>query len=128
MSKKIIMSAGAPAAVGPYSQAVEAGGFVFCSGQIPLDPKTGGMVAGGVSAATERVILNLQAVLAEAGAGLKDVVKTTVFLSDINDFAAMNEVYARFFAESLPARATIQAAKLPKGSLVEIEAVAFKKD
>ena len=126
MSKKIITSAHAPAAVGPYSQAVEAGGFVFCSGQIPLDPKTGEMVAGGIAAATERVILNLQAVLAEAGAGLRDVVKTTVFLSDINDFAAMNEVYARFFGESLPARATVQAAKLPKGSLVEIEAVAFK--
>ncbi len=127
MSKKIIASNDAPAAVGPYSQAVEAGGFIFCSGQIPLDPKTGEMETGGVAAATERVILNLEAVLSAAGAGLEDVVKTTVFLADMNDFAAMNEVYAKYFGKSLPARGTVQAAKLPKGAIVEIECIAAKK-
>ena len=126
MEKKIIKSSDAPAAVGPYSQAIEAGGFVFCSGQIPIDPKTGEMVSSNTAAATETVISNLKAVLAAAGLGLENVVKTTVFLSDINDFGAMNEVYAKHFSDNPPARACVQAARLPKGSLVEIEAIAYK--
>jgi len=128
MEKKIIATDAAPGAIGPYSQAVTAGGFVFCSGQIPLDPATGEMVGGDVAAATERVILNLQAVLAAAGLGLDDVVKTTVYLSSMSDFAAMNEVYAKYFGSSRPARATVQAAALPRGALVEIDAVAAGKE
>jgi 2-iminobutanoate/2-iminopropanoate deaminase len=124
MEKKIISTDKAPAAIGPYSQAVEAGGFVFCSGQIPLDPATGAMVSDNVAAATERVILNLIEVLAAAGAGLSGVVKTTVYLSNMNDFAAMNEVYSKYFGDARPARATVQSAALPKGALVEIDAVA----
>ena len=127
MEKKIISTAEAPEAVGPYSQAVAAGGFVFCSGQIPLDPATGEMVADSVSAATERVLLNLKAVLAAAGLGLSNVVKTTVYLKDMSDFSAMNEVYARFFGSEPPARACVEAARLPKDSLVEVEAVALDK-
>ncbi|MFA6451801.1 MAG: RidA family protein [bacterium] len=126
MEKRITFSPDAPAAVGPYSQAIEAGGFVFCSGQIPIDPKTGEMVSSNVADATEIVISNLKAVLAAAGAGLKDVVKTSVFLADMNDFAAMNEVYAKHFSDMPPARACVQAAKLPKGALVEIESIAYK--
>jgi 2-iminobutanoate/2-iminopropanoate deaminase len=126
MGKKIISSNEAPAAVGPYSQAIEANGFVFCSGQIPIDPRTGEMVSSNTAAATEVVISNLKAVLAAAGLGLKDVVKTSVFLADMNDFAEMNEVYGRHFSDSPPARACVQAAKLPKGALVEIEAIAAK--
>jgi 2-iminobutanoate/2-iminopropanoate deaminase len=127
MEKKIISSSEAPAAVGPYSQAIAAGGFVFCSGQIPIDPRTGEMVSDNVAAATEIVISNLKAVLAAAGLGLKDVVKTTVFLANMEDFASMNEVYAHHFNELPPARATVQAAKLPKAALVEIEAIAVKQ-
>jgi 2-iminobutanoate/2-iminopropanoate deaminase len=122
--RETVTTNGAPAAIGPYSQAVKAGGFVFCSGQIPLDPATGKMVEGGIGEQTERVLRNLEAVLAASGAALPDVVKTTVFLADLADFPAMNRVYGTFFPDSPPARATIQAAALPAGARVEIEAVA----
>ena len=122
--KRIIKTNGAPQAIGPYSQAVLAGGFVFASGQIPLDPRTGEFVAGGVAEQTEQVLRNLSALLEAAGTGLDRVVKTTVFLADLNDFAAMNEVYGRYFNEDAPARATVQAARLPRDARVEIEAIA----
>jgi 2-iminobutanoate/2-iminopropanoate deaminase len=115
----------APAAIGPYSQAIKAGGFVFASGQIPIDPQTGEFVAGGVAEQTERVLKNLAAVLEAAGSSLDQVVKTTVFLADMKEFAAMNEVYGRFFADMPPARATVAAAGLPRDARVEIEAVAL---
>jgi len=124
--KEIITSAEAPAAVGPYSQATVAGGFIFCSGQIPLNPVTGEMENSDVATATRRVLSNLAAVLKAAGVGFQDVVKTSVFLSDMKDFAAMNGVYGEYFAENPPARACVAPAALPKGALVEIEAVAFK--
>jgi 2-iminobutanoate/2-iminopropanoate deaminase len=114
----------APKAIGPYSQAIVADGWVFCSGQIPLDPATGEVVQGDVSAQTERVMKNLTAVLQAAGASLSVVVKTTVFLADMADFAAMNEVYGRHFGEHRPARATVAAAGLPRGVRVEIECIA----
>lgn len=114
----------APAAIGPYAQAVRCGGFLFCSGQIPLDPETGKIVPGGIEAQTERVLRNLEAVLVAGGSALRSVVKTTVYLADLGDFAAMNAVYARFFPGDPPARATIQAAALPAGARVEIDAVA----
>jgi 2-iminobutanoate/2-iminopropanoate deaminase len=116
--REIIKTEGAPAAIGPYSQAVRAGGFIFCSGQIPLDPKTGEFVAGGVAEQTEQVMRNLMAVLEAAGSGLDRIVKTTVFLADMNDFAAMNEVYGRYFQENPPARVTVQAARLPRDARV----------
>jgi len=119
-----VQTAGAPAAIGPYSQAVVAGGMVFCSGQIPLDPATGQMVAGDVSAQTRRVLDNLGAVLAAAGSSFAHVVKTSIFLADLNDFAAVNAVYAEYFTGDYPARTTIQVAALPKGSRVEIEVLA----
>ncbi len=115
----------APAAIGPYSQAIVAGGFVFTAGQIALDPATGQLVEGDVAVQTERVMLNLAAVLEEAGSGLARVVKTTVFLADMADFAAMNEVYGRHFGSHKPARSTVQAAGLPRGVKVEIEVVAI---
>lgn len=123
--REIIKTESAPAAIGPYSQAVRAGGFVFASGQIPLDPNTGSMVAGGVAEQTEQVMRNLGALLEAAGTGLDRVVKTTVFLADMNDFSEMNEVYGRYFKESPPARATVQAARLPRDARVEIEAIAL---
>ena len=123
--REIIKTESAPAAIGPYSQAVRAGGFVFASGQIPLDPETGSMVPGGISEQTEQVMRNLSAVLEAAGTGLDLVVKTTVFLADMNEFAAMNEVYGRYFGEDPPARATVQAARLPRDARVEIEVVAL---
>jgi len=115
----------APRAIGPYSQAIKAGGFVFASGQIPIDPQTGQFVAGGVAEQTEQVLKNLSAVLEAAGSGLSHVVKTTVFLADMKEFTAMNEVYGRFFDGEPPARATVAAAGLPKDARVEIEAVAL---
>ena len=118
----------APAAIGPYSQAIKAGGFVFASGQIPIDPKTGEFVAGGIGEQTERVLKNLAAVLEAAGSGLDQVVKTTVFLADMKDFGAMNEVYRRFFNGATPARATVAAAALPRDARVEIEAIAVVSD
>ncbi len=114
----------APAAIGPYAQAVAAGGFLFTSGQLPIDPATGEFVPGGIAEQTEQVLKNIQAVLAAADADLSHLVKTTVFLKDMGDFAAMNAVYARFFPENPPARSTIEVARLPKDSLVEIETVA----
>jgi len=116
----------APQAIGPYSQAIDTGRYVFLSGQIPLDPATGQMIAGDIRAQTERVLRNLEAVLAAAGLRMEHVVKTTVFLVDLNEFTAMNEVYARYFPKSPPARATVQVAALPKGARVEIEAVAAR--
>jgi 2-iminobutanoate/2-iminopropanoate deaminase len=121
----VVRTERAPAAIGPYSQAVTANGWVFCSGQIALDPDTGEVVAGGVEAQTDRVMRNLTAVLEAAGASLSTVVKTTVFLSDMADFQAMNEVYGRHLGEHRPARATVQAAGLPRGVKVEIECVAL---
>jgi 2-iminobutanoate/2-iminopropanoate deaminase len=117
----------APQAIGPYSQAVVADGWVFCSGQIPLDPATMELEQGDIAAQTDLVLKNLRAVLEEAGAALDSVVKTTVFLADMADFAAMNEVYGRHFGTHRPARATVQAAALPKGVDVEIECVARVK-
>ncbi len=122
--RKTVQTEKAPAAIGPYSQAVLTGGFLFCSGQIPIDPATGKMVEGGIEIQTERVLRNLAAVLEEGGASLQSVVKTTVYLADLSDFTAMNGVYGTFFTENPPARATIEAAKLPAGALAEIDAVA----
>ena len=122
--KEIIATDRAPRAIGPYSQAVRAGSVIFASGQIPIDPATGEFVAGGVAEQTEQVMRNLSAVLEAAGSSLNQIVKTTVFLADLNDFTAMNEVYGRFFAETPPARATVQAARLPRDARVEIEAIA----
>jgi 2-iminobutanoate/2-iminopropanoate deaminase len=127
MPRETISTNDAPRAIGPYSQAVIASGrrLLFCSGQIPLDPATGDMVgAGDVRAQAERVMQNLGAVLAAAGAGWSAVAKTTIFLADLQDFGAVNEVYGRYFPKDPPARATVQAAGLPKGALVEIEAIA----
>jgi 2-iminobutanoate/2-iminopropanoate deaminase len=114
----------APKAIGPYSQAVVVDGWVFCSGQIPLDPFTGQMVQEDVAGQTRQVFLNLQHVLAAAGAGFDGVVKTTVYLADMNDFAAMNEVYGTMFSSPAPARSTIQAARLPRDARVEIDVIA----
>lgn len=120
-----IESPAAPAPVGPYSQAIATGGLVFCAGQIPLDPATGKLVDGGIEAQAERVLANVKAVLEAAGTSLARVVKATVFLVDLDDFAGMNGVYARYFAtDPKPARTTIQAARLPAGARVEIEVVA----
>ena len=124
MSTRIVHTDKAPAAIGPYSQAVVANGFLFTAGQIALDPASGQVIDGDVVAQTERVLGNLKAVLEAGGATLDDVVKTTVFLSDMADFPRMNEVYARAFGKSRPARSTIQAAGLPRCVMVEIEAVA----
>jgi len=120
-----VQTENAPAAIGPYSQAIRANGFVYVSGQIPIDPQTGEFVAGGVREQTEQVLKNLSAVLNAAGSGLEHVVKTTVFSADMKEFAAMNEVYARVFANEPPARATVAAAGLPRDARVEIEAVAL---
>lgn len=125
MEKTVIKTAKAPGAIGPYSQAISAGNVIYASGQIPLDPATGVMVPGGIKEQTGRVLLNLQAVLEAAGASLDNVVKTTVYLSDMAQFADMNEVYATFFTGKPPARATVQAAALPKNALVEIDAIAI---
>ena len=114
----------APGAIGPYSQAVKTGNMVFCSGQIPIDPATGEFVSNDVAEQTEQVLKNLIAVLEAAGTNLNNVVKTTVFLADMNDFTAMNEVYSKFFSQNKPARATVQAARLPKDARVEIECIA----
>jgi 2-iminobutanoate/2-iminopropanoate deaminase len=122
--KQTIATAGAPKAIGPYSQAIVAHGLAFLSGQIPLDPSTGKLVEGDVSVQTERVLENLRAVLDACGSSLARVVKTTVFLQDMDDFPKMNEVYARYFAEHPPARSTVQAARLPRDVKVEIDAVA----
>ena len=122
--KEIISTENAPGAIGPYSQAVKAGNMVFCSGQIPIDIETGEFVSDDVAEQTEQVLRNLSAVLEAAGTKIENVVKTTVFLADMNDFVAMNEVYAKYFSENKPARATVQAARLPKDAKVEIECIA----
>ena len=122
--KQAISSAGAPKAIGPYSQAVRAGQLLFLSGQVALDPATGQMVGGGVTEQTRRVFENLGAVLTAAGRSFADVVRTTVFLADMNDFAAMNEVYGQYFKEPYPARATVQVARLPRDARVEIDLIA----
>ncbi|MBB4637056.1 RidA family protein [Longimicrobium terrae] len=118
----------APAAIGPYSQAIVANGFVFTAGQVPFDPQSMQLVQGDIATQTEQVMKNLQAILTQAGADLSSVVKTTVFLQDMNDFAAMNEVYARHFGEHKPARSTVQVARLPRDAAVEIECVAVLLD
>jgi 2-iminobutanoate/2-iminopropanoate deaminase len=124
MPTKHVSTNDAPNPVGPYSQGVISGGLLFCSGQIALDPETGSMVEGGVDKQTERVLENLVAVLREAKMGLDNVVKTTVYLADMADFTAMNEVYARYLGKRVPARSTIQAAGLPLGAQVEIDVIA----
>lgn len=121
---EVISTNDAPGAIGPYSQAIKAGGLVFCSGQIPIDTATGEFLSDEVGEQTEQVLKNLSAVLKAAGTNLENVVKTTVFLADMNDFAAMNEVYGRYFSSNKPARATVQAARLPRDARVEIECVA----
>ena len=123
--KETITTKKAPGAIGPYSQAIKAGGMVFCSGQIPIDPKTGEFVSQAVSEQTEQVLNNLSEVLKAAGTSLDNVVKTTVFLADMNDFVEMNEVYGRFFSANKPARATVQAARLPRDAKVEIDCIAL---
>jgi 2-iminobutanoate/2-iminopropanoate deaminase len=123
--KEIISTENAPSAIGPYSQAVKAGNMVFVSGQIPIDPATGEFVSNDVAEQTEQVLKNLSAVLEAGGSSLNNVVKTTVFLADMNDFGAMNEIYGNFFSENKPARATVQAARLPRDARVEIECIAI---
>lgn len=123
---KVISTDKAPAAIGPYSQAIEANGMVFCSGQIPIDPATGVFVEGGIQEQTRQVLTNASQVLAAAGTDLSHVVKTTVFLSDMANFVAMNEVYAQFFSQPFPARSAVAVKDLPKGALVEIEVLAVK--
>jgi 2-iminobutanoate/2-iminopropanoate deaminase len=125
VKKEIISTENAPAAVGPYSQAVKAGQFLYTAGQVPLDPATNELVEPDIKAQTRRAILNLQGVLEAAGASLDQVVKTTVFLQDMGHFAAMNEVYGQFFGNQPPARSTVEVAQLPLGALIEIEAIAL---
>ncbi len=128
MNRHAITTSGAPGAIGPYSQAIGAGRLLLCSGQIGLDPTTGELVEGGVAAQAERALRNLGAVLDAAGLGFADVVKTTVFLVDMADFAALNEVYGRFMTDPPPARSTIAVAALPRGARVEIEAIAARPE
>ena len=125
MHKDEVHTAEAPQAIGPYSQAIKAGGMVYCSGQIPLDPATMAVMEGTVGEQTRRVMANLQAVLVAAGSSLEEVVKTTVFLRDMNDFAEMNGVYGEFFKDRPPARSTVQVARLPKDVAVEIDCIAL---
>lgn len=122
--KKVISTPKAPAAIGPYNQAIQVGNLVFTSGQIPIDPATGQFAEGGIKEQTRQSLLNVKAVLEAAGLTLEHVVKTTVFMADMNDFAAMNSVYAEFFAEPYPARSAVAVKTLPKGALVEIEVLA----
>jgi 2-iminobutanoate/2-iminopropanoate deaminase len=124
--KKVIATTNAPAAIGPYSQAIEVNGFVYISGQIPVDPSTGEFVAGGIKEQTEQSFKNIKAILAEAGLTTANIVKTTVLLADIGDFVAMNEVYASQFEGTFPARSAFAVKALPKGALVEIEVIAAK--
>jgi 2-iminobutanoate/2-iminopropanoate deaminase len=123
-TKTIIQPAKSPAAVGPYNHAVRVGDLLFCAGQIPLDPSTGNLVAGDIRAQTERVLQNVQAILEDQSLALANVIKSTVFLTNLADFAAMNEVYAKHFTSDFPARSTVQVAALPKGASVEIEVIA----
>ena len=124
--KTIISTANAPAALGPYSQGINAGVLTITSGQVPIDPATGAVVEGGIAEQTRQSLTNVQAVLAADGLTMENVIKTTVFLKNMNDFAAMNEVYATFFSENPPARSAVEVARLPKDVLVEIEAIAVR--
>ncbi len=122
--RRAVSTPSAPAAIGPYSQAIRAGSLVFVSGQIPIDPATGTLVGGDIAAQTRRVLQNIGEILRASGASFEHVVRTTVYLADMNDFAAMNEVYAQYFSSPAPARATVQAARLPKDARVEIDVIA----
>ena len=122
--KQVISTEKAPSAIGPYSQAIQVGKMIYTSGQLPVDPATGSFPEGGIKEQTRQSLLNVQAILAEAGLAMSDVVKTTVFLADMNDFAAMNAVYADFFSEPFPARSAVAVKTLPKGAQVEIEVIA----
>ena len=122
--KKVISTSKAPAAIGPYSQAIQVGNLVYTSGQIPIDPATGVFAEGGIKEQTRQALLNVKAILEETGLSMNDIVKTTVFMADMNDFADMNAVYAEFFTEPYPARSAVAVKTLPKGALVEIEVVA----
>ena len=124
--KKTIRTAKAPAAIGPYSPGIDGGTVIFTSGQLPLDPATGAFAEGGIAGQTRQSLLNIQAILAEAGLSMEHVVKTTVFLKDMNDFAAMNEAYAAFFQADPPARSAVEVARLPKDAAIEIEAIAVR--
>ncbi len=124
--KKIIATDAAPAAIGPYSQGVDGGSIVITSGQLPIDASTGAFAGGGIAGQTRQSLENVRSVLAQAGLGMESVIKTTVFLKDMNDFAAMNEVYASFFPGEPPARSAVEVARLPKDALVEIEAIAVR--
>ena len=124
--KKVINTKHAPAAIGPYSQAIQVGNLIYTSGQLPIDPATGAFPEGGIKEQTRQSLLNVQAILNEAGADMSHVVKTTVFMADMNDFADMNAVYAEFFTEPYPARSAVAVKTLPKNALVEIEVVAAK--
>ena len=126
--KKIISTSEAPAAIGPYSQAVRAGAVVYCAGQIPLDPKTGQIVSGGIDVQTRRVLDNIAAILRAEGLSFEHVVKTTIFLIDLGDFQSVNEIYGSYFKQAPPARSTVQVAALPKGARVEIEVIASAGD
>ena len=126
MKRQVVATDAAPKAIGPYSQAVWAGDFLFCAGQIPLDPTTGNLIAAGIAEQTTRVLENIRGVLQSQGLDFGNVVKVTVFLSDMNNFIAMNEVYAKYFTKEPPARSTVQVARLPKDALVEIEVVAAR--
>lgn len=123
--REVIATKQAPAAIGPYSQAIKANGFVFASGQIPIDPATGNVIPGSIAEQTQRVLTNVTELLKAAGSSLEKVVKTTVFLKNMTDFATMNEVYAKFFTAAPPARSTVEVARLPKDVLVEIEIIAL---
>lgn len=124
--KKVIQTENAPKAIGPYSQAIEVDGTLYCSGQVPIDAKSGEIFLGSIEGQTEKVMENIKAVLEASGYSLKNVVKTTIFITNMNDFAKVNEVYARYFAEAPPARSTVAVAALPKGAHVEIEVLARK--
>lgn len=123
---KPIVTSAAPAAIGPYSQAIEVNGFVYASGQLPIDPATGAFPEGGVQEQTRQSLLNVKSILEEAGLTLANVVKTTVYLADMGDFAAMNEIYSQFFSQPFPARSAVAVKALPKGALVEVEVIAVR--
>ena len=127
-SLRRVETGGAPAAIGPYAQAVVCDGWVYCSGQIGLDPGTGDLVAGGIEVQTRRVLANLGAVLAGAGSGIEDLVRATLYLADMEDFAVVNEIYGAWLGDARPARATVEVSGLPKGALIEIDAIARKAD
>jgi 2-iminobutanoate/2-iminopropanoate deaminase len=127
MERKVVMSLEAPKPIGPYSQAIEAGGFVFCSGQIPIDPQTGRIIEGSIHAQTERILANLKAVLEAAGSSLEQTVKMTVYLTNLADFESLNQVLGRQFPQEPPARAVVQVSALPKNAMVEIDLIALKK-